>query len=133
MFIGTRTSTTAKLRRSGMAPGAHRLPPPGWLADPARRHAAPTELGRASGAVVTINMALLAELSSAGRLRAELLIGCPGHSDAALDGAILLHRPEDIPFVVRHLLHRSGRGWDGRPPPARDWRAKSKGSSGWSV
>ena len=61
MFIATRAARSAKLRRSGMysrslghcrrSVGA-KIP----------IHAAPTELGRASGVVVTINMALLTEL-----------------------------------------------------------------------
>jgi hypothetical protein len=84
MFIATRAARSAKLRRSGMysrslghcrrSVGA-KIP----------IHAAPTELGRASGVVVTINMALLTELdpspSPKMRVRCRVLRrlrGAPG-------------------------------------------------------
>ncbi len=66
MFIATHVSRFAKLRRSGMC----------WcsLGRSCRSiecqspvHAAPTELGRVCGLVVTINMALLAELGGSPR------------------------------------------------------------------
>jgi hypothetical protein len=61
MFIATRAADSAKLRRSGIHLRAldhgRRC-----LASIFRLHAAATELGRASCVVVTINLALLAEL-----------------------------------------------------------------------
>ena len=61
MFIATRAARSAKLRRSGMysrSLGHCRRS----LGAKIPIHAAPTELGRASEVVVTINMALLTEL-----------------------------------------------------------------------
>jgi hypothetical protein len=60
MFIATRAAGSAKLRRSGMTLRSH-----GHRAMRTKNlaYAAPTELDRASGAVVAINMALLAELA----------------------------------------------------------------------
>ena len=61
MFIATRAARSAKLRRSGMYSLSlgHRRRSVGAKIP---IHAAPTELGGASGVVVTINMALLTEL-----------------------------------------------------------------------
>ena len=59
MFIAPRAAGAAKLRRSGMS-----LPGCRWAVR-AKIHpyAAPTELDRAAGAVVAINMPLLTELA----------------------------------------------------------------------
>jgi len=62
MFIATRAARSAKLRRSGrysLSLGHCRRSVGATISI----HAAPTELGRASGAVVTINMPLLTELA----------------------------------------------------------------------
>jgi hypothetical protein len=65
MFIATRAALSAKLRRSGMySLSLGPLPEVCGRQNPI--HAAPTELGRTSGVVVTINMPLLAELRRRG-------------------------------------------------------------------
>jgi hypothetical protein len=61
MFIATHAARSAKLRRSGMysrSLGRCRRS----MGAKIPTHAAPTELGRTSGVVVTIDMALLTEL-----------------------------------------------------------------------
>ena len=64
MFVATRAARSAKLRRSGMySRSISRCQ--GTVEVEIPIHAAPTELGRASGVVVTINMALLTELEAA--------------------------------------------------------------------
>ena len=71
MFIAKRTARIAKPRRGGMFVGrcAAGFAKP-LLQGHTPIHAAPTELGRASGVVVAINMALLTELF------AHILSGC---------------------------------------------------------
>src|SRR5260370_30248706 len=62
MFMATRAAESAKLRRSGM----NEISDPirdSLVPERTRIRAAPTELGRAFGLVVTINMALLTELA----------------------------------------------------------------------
>ena len=64
MFIAARAAQGVKLRRSGMSwPSLGHCRRSVGVKIPV--HAAPTELGRASGVIVTINMALLTELDQA--------------------------------------------------------------------
>ena len=74
MFIATRVAPSAKLRRSGICSrslGHCRR----FVGATIPIHAAPTELGRTSGVVVAINMALLTELDPAPPWKVRIRCG----------------------------------------------------------